>query len=96
MKRHRRFLTGPFHISPNCRPIGKCLRRKSAYLERFQLVQEIFTGNGIKAQYRNYPDINFNNWPELYYGNNYKRLQQVKAIHDPNNLFRYEQSIQKV
>lgn len=64
--------------------------------ERFQLVQEIFTGNGIKAQYRNYPDINFNNWPELYYGNNYKRLQQVKAIHDPNNLFRYEQSIQKV
>jgi len=65
-------------------------------LERFQQVQDIFNSNGIKAQYRNYPDINFSNWPELYYGNNYKRLQQVKAIHDPNNLFRYEQSIQRL
>lgn len=64
-------------------------------LERFQQVQEVFNNNGIKAQYRNYPDINFTNWPELYYGSNYQRLQQVKAKYDPNNIFRYEQSIQK-
>jgi FAD/FMN-containing dehydrogenase len=64
-------------------------------LERFQQVQQVFNSNGIKAQYRNYPDINFSNWPELYYGNNYKRLQQVKAMYDPKNLFRYEQSVQK-
>jgi FAD/FMN-containing dehydrogenase len=64
-------------------------------LERFQQVQQVFNANGIKAQYRNYPDINFSNWPELYYGNNYKRLQQVKAMYDPKNLFRYEQSVQK-
>ncbi len=62
-------------------------------LERFQQVQYIFNSNGINAQYRNYPDINFNNWPELYYGSNYKRLQQVKAMYDPANLFRYEQSV---
>lgn len=60
-------------------------------LEKFEQVQQVFSSNGIKAQYRNYPDINFSNWPELYYGSNYKRLQAVKAIYDPANLFRYEQ-----
>lgn len=64
-------------------------------LERFELVQRVFTSNGIKAQYRNYPDINFSNWPELYYGSNYKRLQAIKQRYDPDNLFRYEQSIKK-
>ncbi|MES2850662.1 MAG: FAD-binding oxidoreductase [Bacteroidota bacterium] len=62
-------------------------------LDRFEQVQQVFTSNGIKAQYRNYPDINFTNWPELYYGVNYKRLQAIKTKYDPNNLFRYEQSI---
>lgn len=64
-------------------------------LEKFEQVQQVFTGNGIKAQYRNYPDINFNNWPDLYYGSNYKRLQAIKSKYDPNNLFRYEQSVQQ-
>jgi len=64
-------------------------------LQRFEAVQQIFSGNGIKAQYRNYPDINFQNWPELYYGNNYKELQAIKGKYDPQNIFRYEQSIQK-
>lgn len=64
-------------------------------LEKFEQVQQVFSGNGIAAQYRNYPDINFTNWPELYYGSNYERLQAVKAQYDPGNLFRYEQSIKK-
>ena len=64
-------------------------------LEKFEQVQQVFASNDIKAQYRNYPDINFGNWPELYYGSNYKRLQAVKTKYDPNNLFRNEQSIKK-
>ena len=64
-------------------------------LDKFGQVQQVFSSNGIKAQYRNYPDINFSNWPELYYGSNYKRLQAVKEKYDPNNLFRYEQCIKK-
>jgi len=68
-------------------------RQEVLLLDRFQQVQQIFIDNGITSQYRNYPDINFINWPEMYFGNNYKRLQQLKSKYDPNNLFRYEQSI---
>ena len=62
-------------------------------LQKFQDVQNIFIQHGIHAQYRNYPDINFKNWDSLYYGNNYKRLQQVKNKYDPGNLIRHEQSV---
>lgn len=62
-------------------------------LKKFQEVQEVFSTNGITAQYRNYPDINFQKWDSLYYGGNYARLQLVKNRYDPRNLFRYEQSI---
>lgn len=62
-------------------------------MERFQAVQNIFNENGITAQYRNYPDINFKNWNSLYYGKNYSRLQKIKQKYDPANLIRHEQSI---
>ena len=62
-------------------------------LERFQQVQMMFIDNGIKTQYRNYPDINFKNWEEMYFGSSYSRLQQLKKKYDPNNIIRYEQSI---
>lgn len=68
-------------------------KQEARLLEKFQQAQQVFINNGITAQYRNYPDINFNNWPEMYYGANYKRLQQLKNKYDPNNVFRYEQSI---
>jgi len=62
-------------------------------LKKFQEVQDVFAQNGIHTQYRNYPDINFKNWETLYYGDNYKRLQQVKTKYDPGNFIRHEQSI---
>jgi hypothetical protein len=65
----------------------------SKLLERFQKVQDVFIKNGIKAQYRNYPDVNFKNWPEYYYAGNYNKLKLIKQKHDPENLFRFEQSI---
>ncbi|MFM6923931.1 MAG: FAD-dependent oxidoreductase [Ferruginibacter sp.] len=68
-------------------------KQETKLLDKFQLVQTIFSENGIKAQYRNYPDINFINWEEKYYGSNYSRLQQVKRKYDPDNLLRNEQSI---
>jgi FAD/FMN-containing dehydrogenase len=60
---------------------------------KFQTIQQMFNEIGIDAQYCNYPDINFSNYSSLYYGNNYKMLQQIKNKYDPDNLIRYEQSI---
>jgi hypothetical protein len=62
-------------------------------LERFEQVQDIFRQGGIRAQYRNYPDIRLPGWETAYYGEQYAKLQRIKSIYDPHNLFRYEQSI---
>jgi berberine-like enzyme len=32
-------------------------------------------------------------WPELYFGENYARLQHVKARWDPTDFFRHRQSV---
>lgn len=71
-------------------------RQSAGLLKKFQEVQDIFTANGIATQYRNYPDINFTNWNNLYYGSNYARLQKVKNKYDPNNLIRHQQSIKNI
>jgi len=62
-------------------------------IERFEAVQEIFINNGIKAQYRNYPDVKFKNWETMYYGDNYQRLRSVKFKYDRYNQIRHEQSV---
>ena len=59
----------------------------------FAGVQDVFMGNGVLAQYCNYPYLGFKDWQHAYYGNNYNRLQAVKAQYDPDNLIRSEQSI---
>lgn len=59
----------------------------------FEEVQTIFRNNNIQTQYRNYPDINFEDAQHLYFANNYEKLQAVKQKYDAANLFRYEQSI---
>jgi hypothetical protein len=59
----------------------------------FQRIQEVFEAHGIKAQYRNYPDINFKNWGTKYYGGNYARLQGLKKKYDPEDNIRHEQSV---
>lgn len=43
--------------------------------------------------YVNYPDVDLNNWEELYYSKNYPRLQLTKQQWDPNNIFYHAQSI---
>ena len=63
------------------------------FLASFENIQKLFGSIGIKAQYRNYPDINFKNTDELYYGKNLERLQVVKNKHDASNLFAAPQSL---
>jgi hypothetical protein len=65
------------------------------YETAFEEVQSIFRNNHIQTQYRNYPDINFKDWQHAYYGENYNRLQQIKQQFDPDNVFGYEQGIER-
>jgi FAD/FMN-containing dehydrogenase len=53
--------------------------------------------------YVNYPDIDLHDpafntsgvpWHELYYKDNYPRLQQVKKRYDPRNFFHHSQSVE--
>jgi FAD/FMN-containing dehydrogenase len=43
--------------------------------------------------YVNYPDVDLRDWPELYFGPNYRRLQEVKARWDPTDQFHHAQSV---
>jgi hypothetical protein len=62
-------------------------------IKAYKEVRDIFQANGIEREYFNYPDLGFKNWEKAYYGNNYARLQEVKSKYDPENIFRYEQSV---
>jgi FAD/FMN-containing dehydrogenase len=62
-------------------------------LAKFESIQHIFEQNGVTAQYRNYPDINFKDPLTKYYGDNLERLKKIKQQYDPGNNIRHEQSI---
>jgi FAD/FMN-containing dehydrogenase len=43
--------------------------------------------------YVNYPDVDLRDWPTLYFGPNYRRLQEVKGRWDPTDQFHHAQSV---
>lgn len=51
---------------------------------------------GLWSQYyyQNYPNPDYTNWQNGYFGSNYAQLQQVKHQYDPDNFFNFEQSIE--
>jgi hypothetical protein len=55
-----------------------------------------YPGEYYEGCYINYPDLDmlkYSYWPELYFGPNYKFLQQVKKKYDPNNIFHHAMSV---
>ncbi|TJZ74359.1 FAD-binding oxidoreductase [Rhodococcus oryzae] len=46
--------------------------------------------------YVNVPNASASDWERDYYGPNRERLRQVKAAYDPENVFRFEQSVPPV
>ncbi len=47
----------------------------------------------IIGSYVNVPDLGIENYGQEYYGDNFEKLQQVKAKYDPDNVFKFAQSI---
>ncbi|KPV56086.1 hypothetical protein QJ48_29575 [Paenibacillus sp. A3] len=46
-----------------------------------------------RGAYRDYCDSQISDWPTAYFGDNLAKLRRVKQLYDPENLFRFEQSI---
>lgn len=64
------------------------------FVQAFAKVQQVFSNNGIRSQYRNYPDISLSDWQHAYYKDSYSRLQFIKGTLDPHNRIRHEQSVE--
>jgi FAD/FMN-containing dehydrogenase len=48
----------------------------------------------VSGAYVNVPNAGMLDWETAYWGDHYARLREIKAKYDPDNVFRYEQSIQ--
>jgi FAD/FMN-containing dehydrogenase len=48
---------------------------------------------GSGGVYPNFPDPDLEDWALAYYGENYDRLVRVKTLYDPEDFFRFHQSL---
>ncbi len=60
------------------------------WIEAFHASMQPYLSGGA---YQNFIDRSQENWAEAYYGENLPRLMELKRKWDPDNLFRFQQSI---
>ena len=69
---------------------GLVIEANLAWQEDFYAAMRPYLSGGA---YQNFPDPTLADWPRAYYGANLERLVETKRGWDPDNLFRYAQSI---
>ena len=67
--------------------------QEAKLVQCFDDIQLLIDATGTIAHYRNYPDLNFKNPLQQYYANSLPRLQSIKKLYDPNNVFSNRQTI---
>ncbi|KAL3377420.1 hypothetical protein AABB24_003696, partial [Solanum stoloniferum] len=79
--------------------------KKIGWMRKFYKEMEPFVANSPRTAYTNYRDLDFGTnqedysyskskiWGEKYFKSNFERLAKVKSMVDPENFFRYQQSI---
>ena len=60
------------------------------WLEGYYAAMQPYLSGGV---YQNFPDRGLIDWQDAYYGDHFSRLVETKRRWDPENLFRYGQSI---
>lgn len=60
----------------------------------YEIVKPIFSVDGDFGVYSNLADFTLENAQHHYYLENYPRLQQLKAVYDPDNYLSFPQSIE--
>jgi Berberine and berberine like len=66
----------------------------SAFIDDTQRAFDSIVPKGHKSHYPNVPNLVTEDWREQYYGEDgYRRLQEVKQMWDPENVFRHSQSV---
>ena len=65
----------------------------AANLNWLNATYAILTRYGTTQAYQNFTDPALHHWAAAYYGRNLPRLTQVKHAYDPDNVFRFAQSI---
>ena len=66
----------------------------SSFIDETQRAFDRIVPKRHKSHYPNVPNLVTEDWREQYYGEEgYRRLQEVKQIWDPKNIFRHSQSV---
>lgn len=64
--------------------------RQNAWFRNYFVAMQPFL---LPQSYVNFPTPDLDGWAQRYYGSNLGRLSQVKRRYDPDNIFRFAQSI---
>jgi FAD/FMN-containing dehydrogenase len=76
-------------VQPGGVPPAGALRQRAWQRAFWQSMRPYASGQA----YQNYIDPDLANWRTAYYGTNLARLTQIKAAHDPTNVFAFPQSL---